>query len=614
MWNDNLPADNFSFLFVEADQERCADVDMQQIAARIMNENRELRSTLEELRNSLNNYKALVDNTIEGIFRWSYDGKLLFANRAFANTFGYPSVGELFAAAGDAPLRFCTATDKNVLLSTLEQYGKITDFELRSAKVDGTPIWIGLHARRVDDALGRPAHYEAFIENITLRKLTEEKLNYQSLHDPLTNLANRALFHDRLNTALLRAARQPGYRFSVIYLNLDRFKSVNDNFGRGTGDDVLCHAAAVIKSCLRELDTVARFGADEFAVLVENVTRNGDTLRVAKRIYKTLSSPFIVAGGAEISIGAGLGIVLHGESYDQPDSLLRDADMAMYRAKASARLNIAIFNTKMRDDTVPTFTYENALRQGLASGAFSLHYQPIVRMDNGALHGFEALLRWNNNGQAVPPAVFIPIAEECGFINNLGLFVIEEVCSQLAEWSKKKPISFITHLNISGQQLKVPRFYNEVRKILHGTQIDPSLLLFEITESVLMDDSITCLQSINNIRKLGIKFCLDDFGTGYSSLNYLRSLPLSCIKVDKSFVTEIEYDDKALMIIRNLLKMGGDLNMPLIVEGIERQEQADILLGAGCCFAQGFLYYRPLPASEAGRLIEAGASVFSGAS
>ncbi|MDR2125057.1 MAG: EAL domain-containing protein [Desulfovibrio sp.] len=579
-----------------------------------MNENRELRSTLEELRNSLNSYKTLVDNTVEGICRWSSDGKLLFANRAFAEIFGYTSIGDLFAASGDAPLRFCPPTDRNVLLSTLEQYGKITDFELRSAKVDGTPIWIGLHARRVDDALGRPAHYEAFVENITLRRLTEEKLSYQSLHDPLTNLANRALFRDRLNTALLRASRQPGYRFSVICLNLHRFKSVNDNFGSGIGDDVLCHAASAIKSCLRELDTVARFGADEFAVLVENVAGNGDTLRVAKRMHQALCSPFRVGDGIEISLDADLGIVLRGESYEQPDSILRDADTAVYRAKSSDRRNIAIFNPKMRAESAQTLTYEKALRQGLALRAFSLHYQPIVRMDNGELHGFEALLRWTDNGKAIPPAVFIPIAEECGFINSLGLFVIEEVCNQLAEWSKKMPITFITHLNISGRQLKMPRFYNEVRKILHDAQIDPSLLLFEITESVLMDDNITCLQSINNIRKLGVRFCLDDFGTGYSSLNYLRSLPISCIKVDKSFVSEIEYDEKALMIVRNLLKMGGDLSMPLIVEGIERQEQADILLDAGCCLAQGFLYHRPLPAPETGRLLEAGSCGFSSAS
>jgi EAL domain-containing protein (putative c-di-GMP-specific phosphodiesterase class I) len=325
-------------------------------------------------------------------------------------------------------------------------------------------------------------------------------------------------------------------------------------------------------------------------------------VRVAKRIHTVLSQPFAVKD-LEISIGASIGIVLRAENYELPEDILRDADTAMYRAKADRGIRFKVFSQKMRGESAQSIVFENDLRHGLKSGEFHLEYQPIAHMGSGELYGFEALLRWNRKGETVPPSYFIPIAEETGLIENLGLHMIEQVCTQVQSWNKSARAPFITHLNISGRQLIVSSFPKDVARILEKTGVDPAMLLFEITESVLLDNGGACIQGIRHIRELGIRFCLDDFGTGFSSLSYLRQLPLSCIKVDRSFVSEVETDRQALVIVRNLLSLGQDLGLSVVVEGVERQTQVEALLSVGCTLAQGYFFYRPLPVDEAETLL-----------
>jgi diguanylate cyclase (GGDEF)-like protein/PAS domain S-box-containing protein len=570
---------------------------------KLMRENRDMKFFIEALKRSVDRYQDSIDNAREGIVQWTADGTILFCNTAFVKMLGYNSIDDFSCHAEDDALQFCCPVDRDRIIAILAQNGAINGLGIKAVRSGGAFFRANVNARRVDTADGMSAYFEAFIENCTMCNRREDSAGYPALHDPLTGTANRALLRDRLNRAVQRAARRPEYKFSVICLNLDRFKMINDNFGRNTGDDVLRHAAAGIKCCLREIDTVARVEADDFVILIDNIERSADTILVARRIHTALRIPFKIAEGLEISIGAGLGIVLHAERYTQPDSILRDASSAMYNAKNADTSDIKIFNRKKRDATVRRFALENEMERSLEAGAFFLVYQPIVHMDNGALYGFEALLRWTNNGNPVQPSMFIPVAEECGFINKLGLFVIRQVCVQTAAWSAVHKVRIAIHLNISGKQLAAPDFLNEVQRVLRDTGADPESLIFEITESVLMDDSAACMQSIRGIRNLGIKFCLDDFGTGWSSLNYLRTLPVSCIKADKSFVGPIDRDEKAVIVMRNLLKLGDDLNLPLIVEGVEYAGQTEMLKAIGCRLAQGFFYHKPMPGRQAETLL-----------
>ena len=565
--------------------------------------NAERNAVAQTLRRMESRYRDIFDNAIEGIFQWTPDWRLLSANRAFAKMMGYSTVNDLMRSAEDISFHFCLCTETgDELAAELEQKNHIIDYEFQVARRDGSPLWASINARRVVGPGGRTKYYEGFIENISGRKMTEEKLIYQAFHDPLTGLANRALFQDRLRMAMHRAARQPEYRFAVLTLDLDRFKMVNDSLGHSTGDDVLCHAAVSLLSCVREVDTVARLGGDEFAILLEETDGNTLAVRVAKRIHTTLNQPFLVSG-REISIGASIGIVLKGEKYESPEDMLRDADTAMYQAKADRGVCYKIFTRKMRAESQDSIVFETELRQGLTGQEFWIGYQPIVQMQSGRLSGFEALLRWNHNGKAVSPASFIPMAEDTGLIRKLGLFAIESVCRQVNEWKRRHDFSFATHLNISARQLMFPGFPRDVQRVLERTNVDPSLLVFEITESALLDRGGTCLQAIHHIRDLGIRFCLDDFGTGFSSLSYLRQLPLSCMKVDRSFITDVETDRQSMIIVRNLVGLGNELGLSVVVEGVERQSQASVLLDAGCSLAQGYHFSHPLPSRKAEELL-----------
>lgn len=569
------------------------------VNAQLSIENAEKSAVTQALRRAEARYREIVDNATEGIFQWTPDWRLVSANMAFAKIMGYNSVNALLAARPEEGFHFCYSPSVEAeLVAALERRGNIKNFEFQIIRRDNSPLWASMSARRVLGPGGYTNYYEAFIENISSRKLAEEKLVYQAFHDPLTGLANRSLFHDRLKMALRRAGRQSNYSFAVLYLDLDRFKMVNDSLGHDTGDDVLCHVAVEILACVRDVDTVARFGGDEFAVLIDETERSSYVIKVAERIHAVLSRPFEIKN-QEINIGASIGIVLHGEHYELPEDILRDADTAMYRAKADRSTFFKVFSQKMREETIESIVFETDLRQGIKSKEFYVSYQPIVYMDSGELYGFEALLRWNRKGDAVSPGFFIPVAEETGLIKNLGLYMMEDVCRQVKAWSKHSKHPVVTHLNISGRQLIFPSFPKDVQGILERTGVDPSMLLFEITESVLLDNGGACIQGIQQIRDLGVNFCLDDFGTGFSSLSYLRQLPLNSIKVDRSFVSDIENDDQSLVILRNLLTLGQDLGLSVVVEGIEREAQRDALVRAGCFLAQGFYFHRPMPVDDA---------------
>lgn len=571
--------------------------------AQLRIENSERNAVMQALRRAESRYRDIFDNATEGIFQWTPEWRLLSANMSFAKMMGYTTVNTLLQSVDGLAFHFCYSPQvERELVSELERKGYIQDFNFQMARHDGTQVWASMNARKVLSSDGITTYYEAFIENITVRKMAEEKLVYQAFHDPLTGLANRTLFHDRLRMSLRRAARQPSYSFAVLYLDLDRFKIVNDSFGHTTGDDVLCHAAKGIISCVREVDTVARFGGDEFAILIDNLHDPNTAVTMANRIHAVLNEPFMV-NDQEISIGASTGIVLQAEKYENPEEILRDADTAMYQAKTERGICFKIFSQKMREETMESIVFETDLRQGLRNNEFYMAYQPIISMHSRQLHGFEALMRWHRRGIAVSPAYFIAVAEETGLIKPLGLFMLEQVCKQAAHWQRQFKESFVTHLNISGRQLMDPNFPGDVKSVLKRTGVSSSCLIFEITESVLMDSGGSCIQCIRELRELGIRFCLDDFGTGFSSLSYLKQLPICSIKIDRSFVTDVETDHDSLVILRNLLTLGHDLKLDVIVEGIEHEGQVNALLSTGCELGQGFHFHRPMPVDNATELL-----------
>lgn len=581
------------------------NLELRQANTQLRAENAERSAVVQALRRAESRYREIFDNANSGIFLWAPEWRLLTANVAFAEMLGYNTVNALLHSLSERPFRFCASPDsESELMTELERKGYISNFEFQLLCRDGSHLWACMHARRVSDPAGFPRYYEAFIDNISHHKFTEEKLTYQAFHDPLTGLANRALFLDRLGMALRRASRQPNYTFSVLYLDLDRFKMVNDTYGHNMGDEVLRHTSTKLLTCVREVDTVARLGGDEFAILMEEMEHYSFAVRVAKRIHTALCKPLHIRD-QEISVGSSVGIVLRAERYELAEDVLRDADTAMYRAKTERRCGIRAFTRKMREDSNQSVALESDLRNGIEASEFYLEYQPVVHMGSGAPYGFEALVRWNRRGQVLAPQSFIPVAEGNGLISGLGFYVIEAACRQVVQWRQECSQPFVTHLNISGRQLLFPSFPREVQQILERTGVDPASIVFEVTENVLLEHASNCIQSIKQIRELGVQFCLDDFGSGFSSLQYLRQLPLGSIKVDRSFVADVDTDPHAQAIVRNLLSLGQDLGLLVIVGGIERKSQAEALRLAGCTLGQGFYFSRPLPLCGAGALLGA---------
>lgn len=573
--------------------------------ARLKQENVERKSIERALIRAESRYREIVDNAIEGIFQRATDGRMISANPALARILGYDSVDELLSRFMDAEQRLCyTAEMEHSLVELLEMRGRVSNLEFQACMQDGSPVWVSINARRVTDTNGDTLYYEAFLEDITSRKETEEKLLYQAYHDPLTSLPNRALFLDRLKMAMIKAKRHADYKFAVLYLDLDRFKNINDSLGHSAGDEVLNQATAKLLMCVREADTVARFGGDEFAILLDDLIRPAQAVHITRRISQTLEVPMFFMG-QELRIKASIGIVLSNGEYSTPDEILRDADTAMYRAKSNNKRSYLVFNARMREETLATLALENALHGAVERGELMAYYQPLVELGTGRVYGFEALMRWQYKGQMISPAVFIPIAEDTGVINPIGLHMLRIVCDQLVRWNKQGINHPVVHVNISGKQLMSSRFSRDVQEVLEVTGADPKQLIFEITESVFLDYGSQVVSMMSKLRELGIRFCLDDFGTGFSSLSYLRMLPLESLKLDRSFIVDLEKDLYSVAILRNLVSMGYDIGLNVIIEGVDQESQVSRLLSVGCRYAQGFYFARPMPADQAMAFLQA---------
>lgn len=445
----------------------------------------------------------------------------------------------------------------------------------------------------------RPLVY-LFGLDVTDHRLVEEQLRHDALHDALTGLPNRFLFMERLSHAIVRAKRKEGPQFAVLFLDLDRFKVINDSFGHDVGDQLLVTVARRLQACVRPADTVARLGGDEFAILLEDIHDPADATRVADRVLHALSEP-IDLGGYETFTSGSIGIALSSFAYDRPELLLRNADMAMYRAKAGGRNRFEVFDRAMHAEALQRLQTETDLRRAVDRGEFVLLYQPIVALATGKIRGFEALLRWANPERGLlRPEAFLAVAEETGLIVPIGQWVVREACRQAQRWNAQYlgRDALQVGVNLSVREFLQPDLVGRLEQVLGETGLDPQLLHLEITESLVIDNPDAAKAVLHRLGALGIRLYMDDFGTGYSSLSYLHLLPVQALKIDRTFVQRLDEDDRAEHLVRSILTLAEGLGIPTVAEGVETPNQLGKLRAWGCTFAQGHLFSPPLDAAE----------------
>ncbi|HEX6728472.1 MAG TPA: bifunctional diguanylate cyclase/phosphodiesterase [Pyrinomonadaceae bacterium] len=434
---------------------------------------------------------------------------------------------------------------------------------------------------------------------------TKEHFRHAAFHDSLTGLPNRAMFTQLLQAEIESTKRNSTHLFAVLFLDLDRFKNINDSLGHTHGDLLLVAFAERLEHTLRPIDTLARFGGDEFAILLSGIEDTTDAVRVAERIHEELSQPFYLDKNSAFA-SASIGIALSSSGYDRPEDILRDADTAMYRAKENGKARYEMFDTGMHAKAVSRLQLEHDLRQAIEQKEFCVYYQPIIALQTNRLAGFEALLRWNHPRRGlISPADFVPVAEETGMIVAIGQWVLEEACRKVKEWQTKSPShrALSLSVNLSARQVAQPDLIEQIKNALLNSKLNPHHLKLEITESVVMGNTETATMMFKQLRALGVQLSIDDFGTGYSSLSYLHRFPLNYLKIDRSFVDRMTTDgDDA--IVKTIATLARNLGMEVIAEGIETEEQHKLLKDLGCEYGQGYLFSRPVNHEAAYRLLE----------
>ncbi|HEY9844913.1 MAG TPA: diguanylate cyclase, partial [Candidatus Caenarcaniphilales bacterium] len=495
----------------------------------------ERKKAEEALQQAEAKYRNIFENSIGGIFQTTPDGRYISANPALARIYGYKSPEELIRSLTDVTQQlYVDANRRHEFMRLIEKHDAVSEFESQVYCKDGRIIWISENGRPVRNKSGKLLYYEGTIEDITERKRAEEQLRHNAFHDALTGLPNRTLFMERLEQAVKQAKRHNKYQFAVLFLDLDRFKIVNDSLGHLAGDELLIAIARRLEKALRAGDVIARLGGDEFAILLSAIEDINYPTAIAERIKQELALPFNLSGH-EVSTSASIGIVLGSEAYGWLDDLLRPADIAMYQAKSLGRARYEVFNVAMHDQAVLRLQLETDLRRSIDQGDFHIYYQPIVSLATGSIVGFEALVRWQRPGYSrlVSPLEFIPIAEETGLIIPMGQWVLHEACRQMHAWqeefprstrhsgvpfpqSSSNPVPLTISVNLSVKQFMQPELVDQIAQVLADTHLDARSLSLEITESVLLENSESVAAVLFQLKALGVSLHLDDFGTGYS--------------------------------------------------------------------------------------------------
>ena len=485
-----------------------------------------------------------------------------------------------------------------------DETGEPFSLEYRMISENGRTVWVRDEALLVHDAKGEPLYWQGVMTDVTEQKSLEEQLKRWAFHDRLTGLPNRQLFVDRLGQAL-RRTRRSGRQVAVLFMDLDGFKVVNDSLGHETGDLLLVALGERLGRCLRPEDTLARFGGDEFVVLLEGVQGRNHATQVADRIAESLKGPFLV-GGRELFVNASVGIALGTSRNKGPEDLLRDADTAMYQAKDGRAAGYKVFDPAMRERVLNRLGLENDLRRAVEQDEFRLFYQPKVSLKGDTISRFEVLLRWQHPQRGLlMPDDFIPMAEETGMIVPIGEWVLQETCRQVKEWQDRPPSAtpLVACVNVSAGQLRNPDLLHEVRSALGESGIDTRSLVLEITESALVEDMETSMTLLRELRDSGVRIALDDFGSEYSSLYYLMQLPMDFVKIDKQFVWSLAENSKARVIVEAIISLAHSLGLEAVGEGVESAEQLEHLRSMACDLVQGNYLARPMPPEELGRML-----------
>ncbi len=554
------------------------------------------------LRDSEERYRIIAEYTYDWETWVDPHGKTIFVSPSATRITGYPR--EKFEEDAEFVKRVMHPDDIPLWekhKERLEGGLPVGSIDFRVVTPPGQVRWLAYNCQRVFDDNGADLGFRASARDITDRKVVESQLRHQALHDPLTNLPNRTLCLDRISQALERSKRRDNYHYGVIFLDVDRFKIVNDSLGHTIGDKLLIGVGQRLMACVRSLDTVARLGGDEFVVLLEEVGSVREAIRIARRIRAEIAEPFSLHGHT-LHITASMGVVLSPALYERAEDMLRNANIAMHRAKDLGRNRLKVFNTRMLEEAVKLMDMETDLRKALSQGHIHIEYQPIVALDKSTVMGFEALARWNHPEKGnISPAEFIPVAEDSGLIIPLGAKIMEQACQAMAQWRAEMEhmrTMFIS-VNVSARQLGSSEFVDTVQNILKSTGMDPASLKLEITESVIMDNPEVALITLRRLKELGVKLCVDDFGTGYSSLSYLQRFPIDTLKVDQSFVSRMAEDSENLEIVRAVIALAHSLGLDVVAEGVELHDQWDLLSDLQCESGQGYLFSRPLNPAQA---------------
>lgn len=564
-----------------------------------------LQTQSNALKESEERFRSAFTYAPIGIALVSPDGHWLKVNNFLCEFLGY-SEEELLSTD------FQTIThneDLGVMLVSLHKLltGQVPacQAELRFLHKDSREVWVHWSASAASDTKSVKPNLIFQIQDITDRKQAEEKLQYEATHDALTDLPNRALFTTRLEQALLKTKDNQRHRVSVLFIDLDRFKVVNDSLGHLIGDQLLISIAKRLSECIRPTDTVARLGGDEFTILIEGA-RKDEVLIIAERIKEKFTCPFNL-NGHEIYSSASIGILHSSANHNKPEELMRDADIAMYQAKRSGKARHEVFNQEMHDAVKDTLQLENELRHAIERKELNVDYQPIFTIESGKLEGFEALARWHHlQHGTIPPSKFISLAEETGLIDSLGELILKIACQQGRKWQDTFPDCFplMISVNLSCKQFAQRNMVQNIKSVLEETNFNPQNLKLEITESVVLEHKETAIEMLHQLRSLGIEINIDDFGTGYSNLSYLSQLPVSTLKIDRSFISPMEGNRFDAEIVQTIIMLARNLGMKVIAEGVETETQLEQLKALNCEGAQGYLFSKPMNAVEATKFLE----------